>query len=239
MDVISAFLNGTINEDILMEIPEGFPSAEDDTKVCQIKRALYGLKQSPKVWYDRINSWLQEQGFIRSECNSNMYLTNRNGKTTILLLYVDDLIITGNDTENIKNLKSKLHEDFEMTDLGAASHYLGIEIHRQENGIFIHQQGYIQKLLQKFNLEKCNSVKLPIDPSTILQKEMGTRKTDPAIYRSLVGSLLYLTHTRPDISYAVSYVSRFMQEPETAYFLAAKRFMRYLKGTSNYGTLFK
>ena len=130
MDVISAFLNGTINEDILMEIPKGFPSAGDDTKVCQIKRALYGLKQSPKAWYDRINSWLQEHGFIRSECDSNLYFINRNGKTTILLLYVDDLIITGNDTQNIKNLKSKLHEDFEMTDLGATSHYLGIEIHR-------------------------------------------------------------------------------------------------------------
>ena len=168
MDVISAFLNGTINEDILMEIREGFPSAGDDTKVCQIKRALYGLKQLLKAWYDRINSWLQEHGFIRSECDSNLYFTNKNGKTTILLLYVDDLIIIGNDTENIKNLKSKLHEDFEMTDLGAASHYLGIEIHRKEEGIFIHQQGYIQKLLQKFNLENCNPVKLPIDPSTIL-----------------------------------------------------------------------
>ena len=239
MDIISAFLNGTINEDILMEIPEGFPSAGDNTKVCQIKQALYGLKQSPKAWYDRINSWLQEHGFIRSECDSNLYFTHRNGKTTILLLYIDDLIITGNDTKNIKNLKSKLHEDFEMTDLGAASHYLGIEIHRQEEGIFIHQQGYIQKLLQKFNLENCNLVKLSIDLSTILQKEMGTGKTDPAIYCSLVGSLLYLTHTRPDISYAISCVSRFMQEPETAHFLAAKMILRYLKGTSNYGTLFK
>ena len=125
-----------------------------------------------------------------------------------------------------------------MTDLGKASNYLGIEIHRKLEGIFINQTGYINKLLQKFNMTECNPTCLPIDPKTYLKKNTSTRRVDPAAYRSLVGSLLYLAHTRPDITYAVSYISHYMQEPEETHLQAAKKILRYLKGTASHGLLF-
>ena len=237
LDVITAFLNGTINEDILMEIPEGFQSVGDPTKVCRINRVLYGLKQAPKAWYDRIDKWLQEQGLTRSESDPNLYFSRQSGKLIILLLYVDDLLITGDDEQGIDELKRKLSFEFEMTDLGTASNYLGVEISQKSQGLFINQRGYINKLLDKFGLNNYNPCNLPIDPRIQLQKEMETAKIDPAQYRSLVGSLLYLSHIRPDICYAVSSVSRYMQAPEVAHFQAAKKILRYLQGTDDYGLL--
>ena len=195
MDVITAFLNGTITEELFMEIPDGFPGADDPTQVCKINRALYGLKQSPKAWYDRINTWLRIQGLICSESDPNMYYSKNNGKIVILLLYIDDVLITGDDKEAITKLKQKLQHEFEMMDLGEAQQYLGVEISRHSSGIFLNQKGYISKLLEKFNLKSCNPTRLLIDPKLQLSKDMGTPKTDPEEYRSLVGSLIYLSHT--------------------------------------------
>ena len=112
-----------------------------------------------------------------------------------------------------------------------------MEISRHPSGIFLSQGGYISKLLEKFNLKSCNPTRLPIDPKLQLSRDMGTSKTDPEEYRSLVGSLIYLSHTRPDISYAVGSVARYMLSPETAHFQAAKKILRYLSGTANYGLL--
>ena len=124
-----------------------------------------------------------------------------------------------------------------MTDLGIASNYLGVEISQTSQGLFINLQGYINKLLDKFGLTNCNPCSLPIDPRVQLQKEMGTAKIDPVQYRFLVGSLLYLSHTRPDICYAVSSISRYMQAPEVAHFRVVKKILRYLQGTDDYGLL--
>ena len=124
-----------------------------------------------------------------------------------------------------------------MTDLGEAQNYLGVEIHRQQNGMFLSQQAYIQKLLDKFQMRGCNSTRLPIDPKMQLSCSMGTPKTNLGQYRSLVGSLIYLSHTRPDISYAVSSLARYMQDPETAHLQAAKKVLRYLSGTEDHGIL--
>lgn len=113
-----------------------------------------------------------------------------------------------------------------MTDLGATNNYLGVEIHRNTDDIFISQKGYIEKLLKKFNMQACNPTNLSIDPKTYLQKRMGTGRADPALYCSLVGSLLYLAHTRPDITYVVSCVSRYMQDPEEAHYRATRKILR-------------
>ena len=235
VDVITAFLNGTLQEDIYMEIPEGFPWANDITKVCKVNKALYGLKQASKAWYERINFWLLAPGFCHSSNDPNLYYSISHDKITILLLYVDDLLITGNNYEDIARLKKELSQEFEMTDLGEASTYLGAEIYRRPNIIFICQRSYIKKLLEKFNLQGCNPTQLPPDPSIQLQKHMGTDLCDPAIYRSLVGSLIFLTHTRSDISFAVGCVSRFMNEPEITHFQAAKKILHYLSGTIDHG----
>ena len=234
MDVVTAFLNRTLDEEIYMEIPDGFPEAGDPAKVCRINRALYGLKQAPKSWYSRIDTWFIKQGLKRSENDPNLYYSQTNGKYIIILLYVDDLLITGDDSTEISKLQSALQNEFEMTDLGQAKTYLGIELEYHPSGIFLHQRTYISKLLEKFNFQLCNPTKLPMDPKTKLQKNMGSPCVDPQLYRSLVGSLIYLTNTRSDICYAVSCVSRYMDQPEEIHFAAAKRILRYLSGTLHY-----
>ena len=164
LDVITAFLNGTLQEDIFMEVPDGFPSADDISKVCKVNKALYGLKQSPKAWYERIDTWLLSQGLYQSEYDPNLYYLIQNKKIIILLLYVDDLLITGDNFEEIARLKTEFKKEFEMTDLGEASTYLGAEIMRGLHGIFISQKAYIMKLLKKFNMLECNSSLLQADP---------------------------------------------------------------------------
>jgi len=143
MDMITTFLNGTITEDILIETLEGFLGGGDSTKVYRINRVLYGLKQAPKVWYDRINQWLQKQGLTRSANDPNLYFKKTYDKLIILLLYVNDLLITGDDAKGIADLKQKLQFEFEMTDLGEANNYLGIEINRTIQSIFINQRRYV------------------------------------------------------------------------------------------------
>jgi hypothetical protein len=164
-----------------------------------------------------------------------MYYSLKDEKYVIILLYVDDLLITGDNSQEISRLQSELQKEFEMSDLGTAQNYLGVEIEYHPSGIFLHQRSYIRKLLEKFKLQNCNSAKLPMDPKTQLQKNMGSPSVDPQLYRSLVGSLIYLTNTRSDICYAVSCVSRYMDQPEEIHLAAAKRILRYLSGTSNYG----
>jgi hypothetical protein len=238
LDVCTAFLNGTLNEDVVMEIPEGFPYAGNPLKACRVKRALYGLKQSPKAWYSRIDAWLISQGLTRSEYDPNLYFSTRNGKRTFILLYVDDLLITGDDSERIANLKDALKREFEMTDLGAANVYLGAEIRRCARGILLTQTSYIHKLLAKYGLTNCNPSQLPMDPNLTLQRQMNSEAVDTELYRSMVGSLIYVTNTRPDICYAVSTVARYMDSPQTPHLQAAKRILRYLQGTADFGLFF-
>ena len=118
MDVVTTFLNSVLDEEIYMEIPNGFPGARDPTKVCRINRALYGLKQAPKSWYSRIDAWFIKQGLKRSENDPNLYYSLENGKYVIILLHVDDLLITGDNSQEISRLQSALQKEFEMTDLG-------------------------------------------------------------------------------------------------------------------------
>jgi hypothetical protein len=235
MDVVIAFLNGTVQEDIYMEIPEGFLGANDPSKVCKIHRALYGLKQASKAWYARIDAWLLSQGLTRSENDPNLYFSIIGDKRTILLLYVDDLLLTGDDPTEIHHIQEALKSEFEMTNLGLAHSSLGAEIEYKINGLFIHQKGYVQKLLEKFGLQTCNPTKLPMDPHDQLQKHTRMPRVDPLLYRSLVGSLIYLTNTMPDICFAVSNVSKYMDQPEEAHYQAAKHILRYLRGTLDYG----
>jgi hypothetical protein len=167
-----------------------------------------------------------------------MYHCTRNGKTTVILLYVDDLLITGDDDYEISRLQAALANEFEMTDLGTAQNYLGAEFEYHSSGIFVHQKSYIKRMLEKYGLGKCNPCRLPMHPSTVLTKNMGTAKVDSLLYRSIVGSLIYVCNTRLDICFAVSIVSRFMESSEQAHFNATKQILRYLSSTLNYGLQF-
>jgi hypothetical protein len=147
-------------------------------------------------------------------------------------------LITGDNEANINMIQAALKKEFEMTDLGQASQYLGAEFEYHKSGIWVHQRSYIKRLLAKFRMVHCKGCDLPMDLGCKLKKEMETPKIDSQFYRSLVGSLIYVTNTRPDICYAVSNVSRFMDEPKEAHLKAANQILKYLRQTLDFGLLF-
>jgi hypothetical protein len=230
LDIKSAFLNGELEEDIFVEQPEGFQLSSDPDCVCKLKKALYGLKQAPRAWYGRIDGYLCGSGFKRSESEHTLYVkTDSYSNVLIISLYVDDLLITGNNMKEIESFTHDLEKEFEMTNLGEMKYFLGIEIEQKTDSIFISQQKYTTNILKKFKMLNCKRVDTPLAMNTKLSKEDEDQPTNEKEYRSLVGSLLYLTATRPDLMYAASLLSRFMTNPSQTHFVTAKRALRYIR----------
>lgn len=240
LDVKSAFLNGYLEEEIYVEQPQGFVKKGKEDKVLRLRKALYGLKQAPRAWYSRIDNYFTSQGFRRSLSEPTLYIkTQGTTDTLIVSLYVDDLIYTGNNEKMVKQFKEDMMKTFEMSDLGTMHYFLGIEVNQNEEGIFVSQKKYTENILMKFRMHDCKPVATPVVTNEKLQKEDGSPKADASLYRSLIGSLLYLSATRPDIMYATSLLSRFMQSPSKVHYGAAKRILRYLQGTKDYGIWYK
>ena len=210
MYVKSTFLNGVLKEEVYIEQPLGYEKKGQEHKVCRLKKALYGLKQEPRVWYSRIDSYLLENGFEKCEGEPTLYIKEKDGKILIVVLYVDDVIFTGNDDYFIENFKTVVKEEFEMTDMGLLRYFLRIEVEQNGNGIFISQVKYVNEVLEKFNMQERKATITPTVMGLKLSKEDNSKDFDPSLYKSIVGSLMYLTATRPDIIYAVSLISRFM-----------------------------
>eukprot|EP00253_Pinus_taeda_P015702 PITA_15702 len=229
MDVKSAFLNEVLMEEIYIEQPLSYEKKGQENKVCRLKKALYGMKQTPRAWYSRIDSYLLENEFDKCEGEPTVYIKEKDGKLLIFVLYVDDVIFTGNDVYLIENFKTVMKEEFEMTDIGLLSYFLGIEVDQNENGIFISQAKYVNEVLGRFNMQDCKAAITPTVMGLKLSKEDSSKDFDPSLYKSIVGSLMYLTASRPNIMLAVSLISRFMERPKEAHWQVAKRILRYAK----------
>lgn len=237
LDVKSAFLNGFLEEEIYVDQPEGFVVEGQENKVYRLKKALYGLKQAPRAWYNRIDEYLLNLGFVKSLSESTLYIKAEKNDLIIVSLYVDDLLVTGSNIELIQKFKEDMMQAFEMADLGEMSYFLGIEVKQSQGEIFICQQKYANEILKKFHMEGCKSVSTPMCQKVKLFRDDGA-KVDESHYRSLIGCLMYLTATRPDILYAVNVLSRFMNCATETHFKAAKRVLRYIKGTLSFGIKF-
>ena len=237
LDVKSAFLNGFLEEEIYVDQPEGFVVEGQENKVYRLKKALYGLKQAPRAWYNRIDEYLLNLGFVKSLSESTLYIKGEQNDIIVVSLYVDDLLVTGSNIELIQKFKENMKQAFEMADLGEMSYFLGIEIKQGQSEIFICQQKYANEILKKFQMEGCKSVSTPMCQKVKLFKD-DEAKVDESHYRSLIGCLMYLTATRPDILYAVNVLSRFMNCATETHFKAAKRVLRYIKGTLSFGIKF-
>ena len=218
-----------------MEVPPGFYEEFGKGQVCRLRKTLYGLKQSPRVWFGRFCQAMFKHGFEQSHSDHTLFLKKRNGKMTCLIIYVDDMIITGDDTEEIQNLKENLFKEFEVKDLGALKYFLGIEVLRSKHGIFLRQKKYVLDMLVETGLLDYKPAETPMIPNHGLKIVDGAKPTDRERYQRLVGKLIYLAHTRPDISYAVGVVSQFMHQPQEDHMNAVMRIVRYLKGTTSYG----
>lgn len=210
MDIKSAFLNGYLEEEIFVEQPEGFVLQGQEGKVYRLKKALYGLKQAPRSWYSRIDAHLVNLGFVKSLSEFTLYVKKVNEDILVVSLYVDDLFVTGSCMELICKFKDEMKEVFEMTDLGRMTFFLGIQVQQKEEEIFVCQQKYAKEVLKKFNMEECKPAATPMNQKEKFCKEDGAEKVDERLYRSLIGCLMYLTATRPDIIHAVSLLSRYM-----------------------------
>lgn len=240
LDVKSAFLNGELEEEIYVDQPQGFEVKGKEEHVYKLNKALYGLKQAPRAWYSKVDKYLTSSGFRRSNFEATLYIReDKYGNMLIVSLYVDDLLVTGSSEVQMKKFKAEMEINFEMSDLGEMHYFLGMEILQKSSGIFIFQQKYAIELLKKFKMENCRVVSTPLVANEKLTKEDDGELADPTCYRRLVGSLLYLTITRPDLMYSVSLLSRFMQEPREKHMVAAKRVLRYVKGTLDYGIEYK
>ena len=237
MDVSTAFLNGKLTETVFMTQPEHFITKGKESFVCKLDKAIYGLKQSSKCWYDSFSRFLIELGFKPIDSDSCMYVYDSNNEKCIIALYVDDLLIGCNSQNFLKSIKSKLMSQYKMKDLGKVKQFLGVSFENRENDILIHQNDFTLALLKKFNFENCKAVLTPIDVSNKLSSTSSNDKlVDINKYQSAVGGLLYLaTRTRPDISFAVGLVSKYCSKPSENHWIAVKRIFRYLKGTMSLG----
>jgi len=204
-----------------------------------LRKALYGLKQAPRAWYAQINSYLLNLGFKRSCNEATLYIRLQNDDFLLVSLYVDDLLVTGSSTQSITDFREKMKKVFEMNDLGKMTYFLGMEVNQSSQGIFVSQKKYATEILKKFCLDKCKLVSTPAVQGEKLMKEDESGLVNASIYRSLIGSLLYLLATRPDIMYATSVLSRFMHLPTETHLRAAKRILRYIRGTIDYGVFYK
>ena len=236
MDVKNAFLNGVLTEEVYMQPPPGYTCPPN--KVCLLKKALYGLKQAPRAWFEKFSSTVSQLGFSSSPHDSALFIRKTTHGTVLLLLYVDDMIITGDDTSGIANLKESLSHHFEMKDLGPLSYFLGLEVTSSTNGLFLSQAKYASDLLSRAGLTDHRTESTPLEPNVRFTPMDGTVLDNPTLYRQLVGSLIYLTVTRPDISYAVHLVSQFMSTPRSTHYAAVLRILRYVKGTLFHGLHF-
>ena len=230
-DVKNAFLHGDLEEEVYMESPPGFSQDFKPEEGCRLKRALYGLKQSPRAWFGRFTLAMKKYGYHQSNSDHTLFLKERGNLITCLIIYVDDMIITGSDKEEIEALKEKLFKEFDMKDLGRLKYFLGIEVLRSRRGIFISQKKYILDLLAETGLIDCKPADTPMVVNHGLQILEGASLADREQYQRLVGKLIYLSHTRPDIAYGVGVLSQFMHRPQVDHMEAALRVVRYLKGT--------
>ncbi|KAM2277675.1 hypothetical protein ACFXTI_035949 [Malus domestica] len=218
-----------------MEQPPGFLDSTHSDYVCKLHKSLYGFKQAPRAWNERFTSFLPSLGFQSTYSDSSLFVKVENGCVVILLLYVDDIIITGSASQAISDVIHALAREFDIKDLRMLHYFLGIQVIHKQDGLFLSQGKYVTDLLLKSGMKMSKPCATPCLPYNRLLKDDGKPYNNPALYRSLVGPLHYLTFTRPDIAFAVHQVSQFMQCPMEAHFVAVKRILRYLKATKGCG----
>ncbi|GJT28799.1 retrovirus-related pol polyprotein from transposon TNT 1-94 [Tanacetum coccineum] len=235
MDVKSAFLNGFINEEVYVAQPPGFVDFEKPNHVFKLKKALYGLKQAPKAWYDRLKAFLIDHMYTMGLVDNTLFTKKKDSHIIIVQIYVDDIIFGSTCQDLYDDFSKIMHDEFEMSMMGELNFYFGLQIKQLEDGIFFNQSKYVKEMLKKFGLENAKPIKTPMSSETKLTRDEEGEPIDDTKYRGMIGSLLYLTASRPDIMFSVCLCARFQEAPKTSHLEAVKRIFRYIKGTSHLG----
>ncbi|KAK6163384.1 hypothetical protein DH2020_000248 [Rehmannia glutinosa] len=204
-------------------------------KVYKFKKALYGLKQAPRAWYDTLSQFLIENGFTKGKVGRTLFRI-QDGKSILLVqIYVDDIIFGSTNKELCDKFSTLMQGKFEMSMMGELTFFLGFQVKQLKDGIFISQTKYTRDLMKKFGMEEKSSVNIPMNTSVKMDMDADGKPVDQTRYRALIGSLLYLTASRPDITFVVGVCARFQSTPKESHMTAANRILRYLKGSQEVG----
>ncbi|KAK2404463.1 secreted RxLR effector protein [Trifolium repens] len=240
MDVKTAFLNGNLLEDVYMTQPEGFDIPNEAHKICKLQRSIYGLKQASRSWNLRFDETVTKYGFIKNEDEPCVYKKVSGSKIVFLVLYVDDILLIGNDVPTLQQVKTWLGNCFSMKDLGEAAYILGIRIYRDRSRrlLGLSQSTYIDKVLKRFNMHDSKKGFIPMQHGICLSKTQcpsskeERERMNEIPYASAIGSIMYaMLCTRPDVSYALSATSRYQSDPGESHWIAVKNILKYLRRT--------
>jgi hypothetical protein len=237
LDVNNAFLHGDLKEDVYMVIPPGVTNTKSN-QVCKLNKSLYGLKQASRKWYEKLTSLLFQHQYIQAPSDHSLFIKKSDTTFTALLVYVDDVILVGNSLAEFQHIKSVLHNSFQIKDLGVLKYFLGLEVSHSTKGISLCQRKYCLDLLSDSSFLGTKPVSTPSDPSIKLYNDSGELYPDIPSYRRLIGRLLYLNTTRPDITFITQQLSQFLAKPTITHYNAATRVLRYLKHNPGRGLFF-
>ena len=227
-----AFLHGNLKEEIYMKIPEGF--TEKPGLVCKLMKTLYRLKQAPRAWNEKFDTYVRSLGMKRSDIDKCLYIYEKGSAKIFLIVYVDDLIIVGNSEFELEKIKIALTREFSMTDLGELNFFFGIKIERKEGGMYLSQTAYLKNVLKRFNMENCKPSKTPMEVKPPAKEDSTKCIIGKKPFRELVGCLMYvMLTTRPDTSAAVNFYSRLQSNATETHWTGLKRILRYIRGTAN------
>ncbi|GJS62075.1 putative ribonuclease H-like domain-containing protein [Tanacetum coccineum] len=235
MDVKSAFLYGKIEEEVYVCQPPGFEDPDFLDRVYKVEKALYGLHQAPKAWYETLSTYLLDNGFQRRKINKTLFIKRYTGNILLVQVYVDDIIFSSTKKELCIAFEKLMHEKFQMSSMGELTFFLGLQVKQKKDGIFISQDKYVDEILKKFGFTEVKTASTPMETQKPLLKDEDGEEVDVHMYRSMIGSLMYLTSSRPDIMFAVCACARYQVNPKVSHLHAVKRIFRYLKGQPKLG----
>ena len=212
-DVKSSFLNGLINEEVYVEQPSGFEDHQHPNHVYKLKKALYGFKQPPRQWYERLNNSLLSNGYERRMIDKTLFIKKSNSEIILVQIYVDDIIFCATKDNLCEEFVAAMQGEFEMSMMGELSFFLGLQVKKSKDGIFLCQSKYCKEILKKFEMESCKEANTPMPSSCYIDADMAGKEVGQTENRGLIGFLLYLTASRPDIMFAVCLCERFQANP--------------------------
>ncbi|GJV57206.1 putative ribonuclease H-like domain-containing protein [Tanacetum coccineum] len=235
MDVKSAFLYGTIEEEVYVCQPPRFEDPNYPDKVYKVVKALYGLHQAPRAWYETLAKYLLDNGFHRGRIDQTLFVKKQKGNILLVQVYVDDIIFGSTNKELCTGFEKLMKDKFQMSSMGELTFFFGLQVQQRKDGIFISQDKYVAEILKKFNYTDVKTTSTSVDLERPLVKDGDAEDVNVHLYRSMIRSLMYLTASRPDIMFAVCACARFQVTPKTSHLLAMKRIFRYLKGKPTLG----
>ncbi|KAI3729851.1 hypothetical protein L6452_18522 [Arctium lappa] len=235
MDVKSAFFYVSIEEEVYVYQPPGFENPSYPDRVYKLKKALYGLHQAPRAWYDTLSSYILENGFERGVIDKTLFIKRKKKDILLVQIYVDDIIFGSTRDNMCKEFEDLMHQRFKMSSMGELTFFLGLQVQQKSDGIFICQSKYVQDILTKFGFSDSKPASTPMETHKQITADLEGEDMDVHHYRSMIGSLMYLTASRPDIMFPVCVCARFQVRPKQSHFQAVKRIFRYLKGQPRLG----